>query len=60
MLKKKQDLTRLEHRVCDRMDDLFKAIVATHADKFETIKNFRLLESRIENLLSLFVMQLSG
>ena len=42
------------------MDDLVKAVTATHADKFETKKNFRLVENRLSNLLTLLVMQLSG
>ena len=51
MLKKKQNLTELEHRVCDRIDDVAKAMVTSLADKFDTTRRFRMCEGRIESLL---------
>ena len=43
-LQKKNNLPLLEHKLCERMDDLIKAMCRTLADKFETSKRFRIAE----------------
>ena len=44
-LKKMNNLALLEHKLCDRMDDVVKAMTRTMADRFETAKKFRILEN---------------
>ena len=46
MLKKKQNLAELEHRLSDKIDDVAVAMTKTLADKFDTGKKFRLMENR--------------
>ena len=43
-LQKKNNLPLLEHKLCERMDDMVKAMCRTLADKFETNKKFRMAE----------------
>ena len=59
ILKKKQNLAELEHRLIDRMDDVVKALKATLADKNELTRKWRILDNRLENTLDIIVMQLS-
>ena len=44
-LKKKQNLAMLEARICDRMDNLSKALLKGFVDKHEVNKKFRLVDS---------------
>ena len=57
MLKKRQNLAELEHRLCERIDDVARLLTRNHAEKFEVNKKFRLIEKRIESLLEIFVLQ---
>lgn len=59
MLKKRQNLSELEHRVCDRIDDVARALKATLLDKLEATKKFRLYDTRFESLMEMSVMILS-
>ena len=56
MLKKKQNLSELEHRVCEKIDDVARAMTKTMSDKFDTNKKFRLMEHRSQCLLELFLL----
>ena len=56
MLKKKQNLAELEHRVCDKIDEVARAMTRTLAEKFETSKRFRLVENRLQCLMEIIVM----
>ena len=55
-LQKKNNLPLLEHKLCERMDDLVKAMCRTLADKFETNKRFRLSEQQMKQMFELIVM----
>ena len=57
-LKKVNSLTLLEHKLCDRMDDLVKAMSRTMADRFETAKKFRRFESQLKNVFELTLISL--
>lgn len=56
MLKKKQNLSELEHRVCQKIEDVAIAMTKTMSDKFDTNKKFRLMEYRQQCLLELLLM----
>ena len=60
MLKKKQNLSELEHRVCDRIDEVARAMTRTMAEKFDTSKRFRLVENRLHCLMEILVMSSSS
>lgn len=55
-LKKKQNLAELEHRVCDKIDEVARALTRTMSDKFDTSKRFRLIENRVQSLMEIMVM----
>ena len=57
-LKKVNSLALLEHKLCDRMDDVTKAMSRTMADRFETAKKFRRLESQLKNVFELTLISL--
>lgn len=57
-LKKKQNLAEMEHRLCQRIDDVIKVLKATCADKNDMTKKWRILEGRLESTLEIIVMQL--
>ena len=46
-LMKKQNLSELEHRVTDRIEDVARVLKSTMSDKNEVAKKFRLFENRI-------------
>ena len=56
MLKKRQNLSDLEHRLCDRIDDVCRVLSRTMAEKFDMNKRFRVVENRIQSLLELSVL----
>ena len=58
MLKKKQNLAELEHRLRDRIDDVIRILKATSADKNEVTRKNRLFEHRLESTLEIIVMML--
>jgi len=60
MLKKKQNLPELEHRVNDRIDSVVRVLKASFCEKSELVRKFRILDNRIESLLEIVVMQLVG
>ena len=55
-LKKKQNLAELEHRVCDKIDEVARALTRIMADKFDTSKRFRMIENRVQSLMEIMVM----
>ena len=57
-LKKVNSLALLEHKLCDRMDDITKAMSRTMADRFETAKKFRRVESQLKNVFELTLISL--
>ena len=57
-LKKMNNLGLLEHKLCDRMDDVVKAMTRTMADRFETAKKFRILENQLKNVFELSLISL--
>ena len=59
-LKKKQNLAMLEARICDRMDNLSKALLKGFVDKHEVNKKFRLVDSNQKNLLQILVQCIQG
>ena len=57
-LKKMNNLALLEHKLCDRMDDVVKAMTRTMADRFETAKKFRIMENQLKNVFELTLIAL--
>ena len=57
-LKKMNNLGLLEHKLCDRMDDVVKAMTRTMADRFDTAKKFRILENQLKNVFELSLISL--
>ena len=57
-LKKKNNLSDLEHRIFDRIDDVVRALKAQCAEKNEVTKKCRLIENRLESTLDIIIMQL--
>ena len=49
-------MSDLEHRVCDRIDEVARALTNTHAEKFETSRRFRLVENRLHSLMEILVI----
>lgn len=49
-------MAELEHRVCDRIDDVARALKATLVDKLEATKKFRMYDCRVESLMEMTVM----
>ena len=52
------NLALLEHKLCDRMDDVVKAMTRTMADKFDTAKKFRIMENQLKSLFELTLVAL--
>ena len=49
-------MAELEHRVCDKIDEVARALTRTLAEKFETSKRFRMVENRVHCLMEIIVM----
>ena len=49
----------MEHRLCDRIDDVARLLKATLLDKYEAVKKFRLFETRFTSLQEMLVMVMS-
>ena len=56
ILKKKQNLPEMEHRLCDRIDDVVRVLKATCAEKHELTRKWRILEHRLESTLEIILM----
>ena len=56
VLKKKQNLALLEHKLTERIDDSIKACIRTMADRFGTSKKFRLVEHQVKQMFELVLM----
>ena len=46
----------MEHRLCDRIDDVVRVLKATCAEKTELTRKWRILDHRLESTLELIVM----
>ena len=49
-------MAELEHRLCDKIDEVARVLTNTLAEKFETSRRFRLVENRLQCLLEIVIM----